>query len=84
MQNIGYIIDKLLRNTIYKIIVIHWISYQPFEQQGPVDLIHFNTFRQVYENVGGIVEIKIKIFKRVLVYKINKFISLEVPFEYYS
>ena len=43
MQNIGYIIDKLSRNSIYKIIVIHWISYQPFEQQGPVDLIHFNT-----------------------------------------
>ena len=36
MQNITYIIDKLLRNHIYKIIVIHWISYEPFEQPGPV------------------------------------------------
>ena len=35
MQNIGNIIDKLLRNHIYKIIIIHWISYQPFEQPGP-------------------------------------------------
>ena len=35
MQNITYIIDKLLRNHIYKIIVIHWISYEPFEQPGP-------------------------------------------------
>ena len=35
MQDIGYIIDKLLRNHIYKIKVIHWISYQPFEQLGP-------------------------------------------------
>ena len=35
MQNIGYIIDKLLRNHISKIAVIHWISYQPFEQPGP-------------------------------------------------
>ena len=35
MQNIGYIIDKLLRNHIYKIEVIHWISYQPFAQPGP-------------------------------------------------
>ena len=32
MHNIGYIIDKLLRN--HK-IVFHWISYQPFEQPGP-------------------------------------------------
>ena len=36
MQNIGSIIDKLLRNHISKIIVIHRISYQPFEQPGPV------------------------------------------------
>ena len=35
MQNITYIIDKLLRNHIHKIIVIHWISYEPFEQPGP-------------------------------------------------
>ena len=35
MQNIGYIRDKLLRNHTYKIIVIHWMSYQPFEQPGP-------------------------------------------------
>ena len=35
MQNITYKIDKLLRNHIYKIIVIHWISYEPFEQPGP-------------------------------------------------
>ena len=35
MQNITYTIDKLLRNHIYKIIVIHWISYEPFEQPGP-------------------------------------------------
>ena len=35
MQYIGYIIDKLLRNHIYTIRVIHWISYQPFEQPGP-------------------------------------------------
>ena len=34
MQNIGYIIDELLRNHTYKIIVIHWINYQPFEQPG--------------------------------------------------
>ena len=34
MQNIGYIIDKLLRNHINKIIVIHLISYQAFEQLG--------------------------------------------------
>ena len=34
MQNIGYIIAKLLRNHIYKIIAIHWICYQPFEQPG--------------------------------------------------
>ena len=34
MQNITYIIDKLLRN-IYEIILIHWISYEPFEQPGP-------------------------------------------------
>ena len=33
MLKIGYIINKLLRNHIYKIIVIHWISYQAFEQQ---------------------------------------------------
>ena len=33
MQNITYIIDKL-RNHIHKIIVIHWISYEPFEQPG--------------------------------------------------
>ena len=31
MQNIGYKIDKSLRNQIYKIIVIHWISYLPFD-----------------------------------------------------
>ena len=31
----AHIIDRLLRNHIYKIIVIHWISYQPFEQPGP-------------------------------------------------
>ena len=37
MQNIGYITDKLLRNHIYKIIVIDWISYRPFEQPGPGD-----------------------------------------------
>ena len=36
MQNIEYKIDKSLRNQIYKIIVIHWISYQPFEEPGPV------------------------------------------------
>ena len=35
IQNITYIIDKLLRNHIHKIIVIHWISYEPFEQPGP-------------------------------------------------
>ena len=35
MQTIEYIINKLLRNHIYKIIVIHWISYQSFEQPGP-------------------------------------------------
>ena len=35
MQNITYTIDKLLRNHIYKIIVTHWISYEPFEQPGP-------------------------------------------------
>ena len=35
MQNIGYIIEKLLRNIIHKIIVIHWISHQPFAQPGP-------------------------------------------------
>ena len=35
MQNITYIIDKLLRNHIYKIIVIHWISYEPFRATGP-------------------------------------------------
>ena len=35
MQNIEHIIDKLLRNHVYKIIVIHWKSYQPFEQQDP-------------------------------------------------
>ena len=35
MVYIGYIIDKLLRNHIHKIIVIHWINYQCFEQPGP-------------------------------------------------
>ena len=39
MQTIEYIINKLLRNHIYKIIVIHWISYQSFEQPGPGMLI---------------------------------------------
>ena len=39
MLNIGYIINKLLRNHVYKIIVIHWISYQPFEQ--PLNCIIF-------------------------------------------
>ena len=34
MQNIEYVTHTLLKNHIYKIIVIHWISYQPFEQQG--------------------------------------------------
>ena len=37
MQYIGYIIDKLLRNHIYEIRVIHWISYQPLEHPGPDD-----------------------------------------------
>ena len=35
MQNIGYIIDKLLRSPIYN-LVIHWISCRPFEQPGLV------------------------------------------------
>ena len=35
MQYTGYIIDKLLNNHIYKIRVIHWISYHPFEQPSP-------------------------------------------------
>ena len=30
-KNIAHIIDTLLRSHIYKIVVIHWISYQ-----GPV------------------------------------------------
>ena len=34
MQYIGYIIDIFFRNHIYKIRVIHWISYQPYEQPG--------------------------------------------------
>ena len=45
MPNIVYIIDKLLRNHIYKIIVVHWISYQPFfEQPGPDRLQYGTTF----------------------------------------
>ena len=35
MQYIGCIFNKLLRNHVYKIIVIHLISYQPFERLGP-------------------------------------------------
>ena len=35
MQNCGSIINKQFINHIYKIIVIHWISYLPFEQPGP-------------------------------------------------
>ena len=35
MLYIGYIIDELFRNHTYKIIVIQWISYQPFEQPAP-------------------------------------------------
>ena len=50
MLKIGYIINKLSRNHIYKIIVIHWISYQPFEQQ--VDKFNKQpailTLRQLY------------------------------------
>ena len=36
MQYIGYIIDNFFRNHIYKIKVIQWISYRPFEQSGLV------------------------------------------------
>ena len=35
MQYIGYTIDELLINHLYKIRVIRWISSQPFEQPGP-------------------------------------------------
>ena len=35
MENIGYIIDKLLRIHVYNSMVIHRISYQPFGQPGP-------------------------------------------------
>ena len=35
MQNIGYKIDKSLKKHIYKVMVIRWISYEPFEQPGP-------------------------------------------------
>ena len=35
MQNIGYVMDWLLRTHTYKNTVIHRISYLPFEQQGP-------------------------------------------------
>ena len=45
MQNIGYIIDELLRNPIYKIRVIHWVRYQPFEQPGPGILRYSVTIR---------------------------------------
>ena len=34
-EKFGYKINKLLKKHIYKIIVIHWISYQPFGQPGP-------------------------------------------------
>ena len=45
MPNIVCIIDKLLRNHIYKIIVVHWIRYQPlFEQPGPDRLQYETTF----------------------------------------
>ena len=40
MQNIGYIIDWLRRNHVYEIIVIHHISYQPFEQPAPEVIAH--------------------------------------------
>ena len=30
-----------MKNYVYEIIFIHWISYQPFEQPGPED-IYFN------------------------------------------
>ena len=36
MRNIGYIIDELLRIHIYNSMGILWISYQPFDQPGPV------------------------------------------------
>ena len=45
MQNIGYIIDELLRNPICKIRVIHWVRYQPFEQPGPGILRYSVTIR---------------------------------------
>ena len=44
MQNVTYIIDILLRNHIHKIIVIHWISYEPFEQPGPLWNLLLNMF----------------------------------------
>ena len=40
MQNIRFIMDKFLRNHTYEITVIHWISYLPFEQPGPVFYRH--------------------------------------------
>ena len=35
MQNMGYLFDRLLRNHVYKIIAIHLINYQPFEELDP-------------------------------------------------
>ena len=59
MQNIGYIIDKLLRNHVNKIIVIHWISYQPFEQPGPVHLQPYDLIRA-------------RLLKELIGYPVNK------------
>ena len=42
MLYIGNIIDRLLRNHIDEIQVIHWISYQPFEPPGPGPLFTKN------------------------------------------
>ena len=65
MPNIGNMIDKLLRNHIYKIIIIHWISYQPFEQPAPDQLLTAmrngqHTYQQILKNNGGLCPVKLK------------------------
>ena len=56
MQNCGSIINKQFINHIYKIIVIHWISYLPFEQPGP-DLLRLgDALRLSHPGDGGLGE----------------------------